>query len=54
MNDLRAGPVAKWLGSHSASVARGFPGSDPGRGHGTARQAMLSGVPHATTRRTHN
>ena len=25
----------------SALVARGFAGSDPGRGHGTARQAML-------------
>ena len=25
----------------SALVARGFAGSDPGRGHGTAHQAML-------------
>ena len=25
----------------SASVSQGFPGSDPGHGHGTARQAML-------------
>ena len=26
---------------HSALAAQGFAGSDPGRGHGTARQAML-------------
>ena len=27
--------------AHSASVAQGFAGLDPGRGHGTAHQAML-------------
>ena len=33
------GQVVKFL--RSASVAQGFVGSDPGRGHGTARQVML-------------
>ena len=32
------GGVVKF--EHSAAVAQGFTGSDPGRGHGTARQAM--------------
>ena len=27
--------------ARSTSAAQGFAGSDPGRGHGTARQAML-------------
>ena len=27
--------------ARSTSVAQGFEGSDPGRGHGTAHQAML-------------
>ena len=37
-----AGPVAEWLSSRApASVAQGFTGSDPGRGRGTAHQAML-------------
>ena len=27
--------------THSASVAQGFTGSDPGHGHGTTHQAML-------------
>ena len=31
--------------SCSALAAQGFTGSDPGRGHGTARQAMLRGCP---------
>ena len=38
----------------SALVAQGFTGLDPGYRHGTAHQAMLGGMPHATTRRTHN
>ena len=29
----------------STSVAQGFTGSDPGRGHGTAHQAMLGQRP---------
>ena len=33
------GRVAKFM--HSASAAQGFTRSDPGRGHGTAHQAML-------------
>ena len=37
-----AGPVAKWLSSCvPPSAAQGFTGSDPGRRHGTAHQAML-------------
>ena len=36
---LAHGCVVKFM--HSASVAWGFPGSDPGRGHGTAHQATL-------------
>ena len=33
------GRVVKFM--HSALVAQGFAGSDPGRGHGTAHQSML-------------
>ena len=33
------GRVVKF--ARSASAAQGFAGSDPGRGHGTAHQAML-------------
>ena len=36
-----ASPMVKRLSLCSASAAQGFPGSDPGRGHGTDRQAML-------------
>ena len=45
------GHVVKFV--HYALAAQGFTGSDPGCGHGTAHQAMLRCVPHATTRRTH-
>ena len=37
------GRVVKFM--HSTSMAQGFTGSDPGRGHGTTRQAMLRGHP---------
>ena len=37
------GRVVKF--THSASVAQGFAGSNPGRGHGTAHQAMLKRHP---------
>ena len=43
IKDLGAGPVAKF--ARSASAAQGFAGSDPGRGHGTAPQAMLGWYP---------
>ena len=37
-----AGPVAEWLSScASLQAAQCFVGSNPGRGHGTARQTML-------------
>ena len=37
-----AGPVAEWLGSRAPlQASQCFVGSDPGRGHGTARQATL-------------
>ena len=39
LEGLACGPVVKFV--HSASAARGFAGSDPGHGHGTAHQAML-------------
>ena len=39
---LGAGPVAEWLSSRAPlQAAQCFVGSDPGRGHGTAHQAML-------------
>ena len=37
--DHPCGQVVKF--AHSASVAQGFPSSDPECGHGTAHQAML-------------
>ena len=37
-----AGPMSKWLSSHAPlQWAQGFSGSDSGRRHGTAHQAML-------------
>ena len=39
---------------HFALTARGFPGSDPGRGHGTAHQAMLRRRPTFHSQRTQN
>ena len=37
-----AGPIAEWLGSCAPlQVTQCFVGSNPGRGHGTAHQAML-------------
>ena len=37
-----AGPVAEWLSSRAPlQAAQRFVGSNPGRGHGTAHQAML-------------
>ena len=37
-----AGPVAEWLSSRAPlQVAQCFVGSNPGRGHGTARQTTL-------------
>ncbi len=36
------GPVAKWLSSRAPlQAAQCFVGTNPGRGHGTAHQAML-------------
>ena len=32
--------------AHSAWVAQGFPGLDPGHGHGTVHQAMLKAASH--------
>ena len=41
-----AGPVAEWLGSRAPlQAAQCFVGSDPGRGHGTARQTTLGRHP---------
>ena len=41
-NLLGAGPVAEWLSSRAQlQVAQCFVSSDPGRGHGTARQTTL-------------
>ena len=37
------GPVVRF--PHSASMAQGFVGSDPGCGHGTARRATLGWHP---------
>ena len=45
MSWMWAGPVAEWLGSPTTVAAQGFTGSDPGRVHGTAHQAMLSWRP---------
>ena len=39
---------------HSASVAQGFAGSDPGRGHGYAEAASHIAQPEALTTRIHN
>ena len=39
MRDLHHGQVVEF--AHSTSGAQGFASSDPGCGHGTARQAML-------------
>ena len=37
-----AGPMAEWLRSHAPlQAARGFVGSNPGRGHGTTHQTTL-------------
>ena len=37
-----AGPVAEWLSSRAPlQAAQGFVGSNPGHGHGTARQTTL-------------
>ena len=41
--DWFPGRVVKF--APSVSAAQGFAGSNPGRGHGTARQAMLSQHP---------
>ena len=39
---MGAGPVAEWLSSRAPlQAAQCFVGSNPGRGHGTARQTML-------------
>ena len=39
---IGAGPVAEWLSSRAPlQVAQCFVGSNPGRGHGTARQTTL-------------
>ena len=39
---MGAGPVADWLGSRAPlQAAQCFVGSNPGRGHGTARQTTL-------------
>ena len=39
---LGAGPVAEWLSWRAPlQAAQCFVGSNPGRGHGTARQTML-------------
>ena len=41
-NCLGAGPVAEWLSSRAPlQAAQCFVGSNPGHGHGTARQATL-------------
>ena len=46
VNGIGAGPVAEWLSPCALpSAAQGFTGSDPGRGHGTARQATLRRCP---------
>ena len=42
MHDIGAGPVAEWLGSRAPlQAAQCFVGSNPGHGHGTARQITL-------------
>ena len=38
-----AGPMAEWLFACFGLEAQGLTGLDPGRGHGTAHQAMLRG-----------
>ena len=41
-----AGPVAEWLSSRAPlQAAQCFVGSNPGRGHGTARQTTLGRRP---------
>ena len=40
--DAGAGPVAEWLSSRALlQAAQCFVGSNPGRGHGAARQTTL-------------
>ena len=40
--NMGAGPVAEWLSSRAPlQAAQCFIGSNPGRGHGTARQTTL-------------
>ena len=45
-------PVVKFM--RSASAAQGLAGSDPGRRLAPLIRPCWGGVPHATTRRTHN
>ena len=42
LKEKGAGPVAEWLSSRTPlQVAQCFVGSNPGHGHGTARQTTL-------------
>ena len=50
--DWLHGRVVKFM--RSALAAQGFPRSDPGRGHGTAHQAMLIVQPEGPTTRIYN